>query len=305
MDDLLGIGALGTRLIDAFEKACGAGFRPWIIRRDAAATSDATVILAKAEAERETLLGEARIGVAQRALERLSVKEISRQENLEQIAHKAADEAAQFPEEEREADKPPIDPDWMARFVNKAQDVSNEDMQQLWARIVAGEVHTPGKFSLRTLDKLSNITKEEAHIFNKLCEISTELGAVLKYSIESQFDDIGIKYNDLMLLRASGLLYDSDTIELVGGPGKFVQANGNVRIVISSDNNDNTFMLKTLLMTPEGVELKNITNSSPNIEYYIKLGEHLTSQNLHCNVVENSKDRIKVLYISPKKEDES
>ena len=44
------------------------------------------------------------------------------------------------------------DPDWTARFFDYAQDISSEDMQRIWAKILAGEVESPGRTSLRTLD---------------------------------------------------------------------------------------------------------------------------------------------------------
>ena len=38
----------------------------------------------------------------------------------------------------------PIEPDWVAEFFNQSQDVSNETMQSLWSRILAGEVASSG-----------------------------------------------------------------------------------------------------------------------------------------------------------------
>ena len=42
---------------------------------------------------------------------------------------------------------PDVVPDmaWTSRFSEAAQDVSDEDMQELWARVLAGEVRTTGK----------------------------------------------------------------------------------------------------------------------------------------------------------------
>ena len=36
------------------------------------------------------------------------------------------------------------DHDWTARFFNDIQDVSSEEMQSLWAKVLAGEVEKPG-----------------------------------------------------------------------------------------------------------------------------------------------------------------
>ena len=62
----------------------------------------------------------------------------------------------------------PVDHDWTARFFDNAKDVSNEEMQKLWAKLLAGEVESPGRASLRTLDILRNMTQKEAKLFARV-----------------------------------------------------------------------------------------------------------------------------------------
>jgi hypothetical protein len=45
-------------------------------------------------------------------------------------------------------DKRP-DLDWFNRYINLAEDVSNKTMQDLWAKILAGELSRPGSYSLK------------------------------------------------------------------------------------------------------------------------------------------------------------
>ena len=59
----------------------------------------------------------------------------------------------------------PVDHDWTARFFDDAKDVSNEKMQKLWAKLLAGEVESPGCVSLRTLSILREMTQKEAELF--------------------------------------------------------------------------------------------------------------------------------------------
>ena len=47
--------------------------------------------------------------------------------------------------------------------------ISSEEMQRLWARILSGEVQSPGGTSLRTLDTLRNMSKIDAEMFNDAC----------------------------------------------------------------------------------------------------------------------------------------
>lgn len=76
---------------------------------------------------------------------------------------KLADKKAK--RERKRGEKVSYDFDWFLRFFESASNVSNEDMQKLWATILAGEVTNPGSFSLRTLDTVYNMSQNEAMIF--------------------------------------------------------------------------------------------------------------------------------------------
>ena len=65
--------------------------------------------------------------------------ELERRINLDQISSMVLDEAAD--DTAGAADERPIDPDWFAQWRNRAQDISNEDMQRLWARLAPGSDH--------------------------------------------------------------------------------------------------------------------------------------------------------------------
>ncbi|SRR6266404_1936311 len=55
--------------------------------------------------------------------------------------------------------------DWVARYIESASQVTDQTMQELWGRILAGEIRKPGTFSLRTLHVVSNLTQAEAKLF--------------------------------------------------------------------------------------------------------------------------------------------
>ena len=55
--------------------------------------------------------------------------------------------------------------DWVARYIESASQVTDERMQELWGRIMGGQIRTPGMFSLRTLQVVSNLTQFEAYCF--------------------------------------------------------------------------------------------------------------------------------------------
>lgn len=95
-------------------------------------------------------------------------QDVKRRANVETIAAEAADH---MPEDVSDH---PVDEDWIARFFSHAQDVSGEEMQRLWGKILAGEVQTPGRFSVRTLDVLRNLSRTEAAAFAQIAPFMEE-----------------------------------------------------------------------------------------------------------------------------------
>lgn len=94
---------------------------------------------------------------------RLAQQEMRRQANAESIVDMAA---YQLPDAMTEES---VEEDWIWRFFQYAQDVSNEDMQRLWAQILAGEVARPGRYSLRTLHFVSMLNAEDAALIEQVC----------------------------------------------------------------------------------------------------------------------------------------
>ena len=70
--------------------------------------------------------------------------------------------------------------DWFLRFFECASNISNEDMQILWARILSGETYNRGSFSLRTLELLRNMSYDEA----------LDLQRYSKFRVESPFNEM-------------------------------------------------------------------------------------------------------------------
>ena len=99
-------------------------------------------------------------------IQRIEFQERKRLTNVRSVVKDTADELG-----EKEVSDHEPDPDWTARFFDCVQDVSSEDMQKLWARVLAGEVETPGRTSLRTLDTLKNLTKRDAEMFMGICQL--------------------------------------------------------------------------------------------------------------------------------------
>jgi hypothetical protein len=62
-----------------------------------------------------------------------------------------------------------LSPDWLAVLTREASVVSDTEIASIWSKILAGEVNQPGRFSKRTLLRLSEFDKKDAALFAKLC----------------------------------------------------------------------------------------------------------------------------------------
>ena len=105
-------------------------------------------IIAEAQAEARSKLispqaalqGEVTIG--ELIEQRVQFQEEKRQANIGSVVAQAAQELG-----DREVRDHKVNHDWTARYFIGVQDVSSEEMQRLWAKVLAGEVDRPGQFS--------------------------------------------------------------------------------------------------------------------------------------------------------------
>lgn len=82
--------------------------------------------------------------------------------------------------------------DWFVRFFEDAGNIGDEQMQELWAKVLAGEIDHPGTFSLRALDVLRNLSREEAEVLQTLgayaVTIAGDTYICINKDLESQYN---------------------------------------------------------------------------------------------------------------------
>ena len=105
--------------------------------------------------------------IARRASSRLAYQEIAKQQNIEAVVDNAYEEL----EKVEGVNNEPVNPDWMIRFFNSVEDISDESMQKIWGCILAGEIKRPNSYSYRTLEKLKNMTQQEAEHFQLVASL--------------------------------------------------------------------------------------------------------------------------------------
>ena len=177
----------------------GSMLASWKARREAkakliAAEGDADVLLIQAKAQskaREILLSEdtnvtGEADITNTINQRILFQEQKRQVNIESVVRQAASQLG----DKNVADSEP-DHDWTARFFSDVQDVSSEEMQSLWAKILAGEVERSGSTSIRTLGILKNLDQTTANLFRTSCSACVFLTPDRKALIDARVPSLG------------------------------------------------------------------------------------------------------------------
>ena len=83
-------------------------------------------------------------------------------------------------------------------------------MQELWARVLAGEANTPGKYSKRTVNFLGELDKREAELFQNFCRfgwIAADDFIPLIFDAKAEiYNQKGIDFNSLIHLDSTGFI---------------------------------------------------------------------------------------------------
>jgi hypothetical protein len=257
---LVNLGALSKpadTLIKKVSSAVGGVFAPWQIKRLAKAEAEANLIKAKSDIEITDL--------HRRAMHRFVEEEAKRQENMEAITEKA------LPKLEQCSDPSKMDDDWVTNFFDKSRIVSDIDMQELWARVLAGEANSPGAFSKRTVNFLSDLDKRDAELFSALCGFIWFVGGFNPLVFEPQdpiYNGRGINFETLTHLDSIGLVQFNGITGFVrqGLPKAFTVAYCGQPLILKMPNeNDNTLSIGKVLFTRVGLELVSVCHA-PAIE---------------------------------------
>jgi hypothetical protein len=319
IQDLAGLSKPLTRLIEVVSKGAGAVSTPYLIRKTADARAYEIKVIADAlkdvreknqlpviydggaievwqKPDDKTLILDSQ-PIDQRVAGRLEYQERKRQDNIENVTAAAA---AELSKETVIPDKHPDD-DWIARFFSSAQDVSSQEMQELWGKILAGEIKNPGSYSLRTLDFVRNITKAEAQVFEKVgrlaLSLNKDMAFILTHDKEWLSKERGIRDGDHFLLGELGIMYPTDLAILVDYATKPEQAlfgddhlllikRGDVRVVIN---------YPVWKFTGIGLELLPLIQKPFDEQYFENIGKYLLSQKLEpaiCKITQRQPDGL-------------
>jgi hypothetical protein len=132
--------------------------------------TEAKSVVSKAVADAAANLAKNDPEIVQRAAHNLLSKELRHQSNREAIARKTIellqqDENNKGPTSEQSHHK--VDEDWLNIFERYAEEASSVRLQDVWARVLSGEIRHPKTFSLQTLRFVAELDEEIAASFEK------------------------------------------------------------------------------------------------------------------------------------------
>ena len=227
--------------------------------------------VAKAEAEAEKIKAASDIEITdlhRRAEQRRIEEEAKHQKNMEDIIAKAA------PHLNEDANPDAMDDDWVANLFDKCRIVSDDEMQSLWARVLAGEANTPGTYSKRTVNLLSDFDKSDAELFTKLCGFGWVIGDVVPLVFDTQADIYnrhGITFGTLSHLETIELIQFEGLADFkrIGVPKKFaVSYYGKLLYLEIPEDAKNELKTGKVILTKIGQELAPICGSQPVDGFY-------------------------------------
>jgi len=105
-----------------------------------------------------------------------------------------------------------VEDDWLYTWRDNAGRVSSAELQDLWGRILAGEVKSPGSYSLRTMEFLKNLSKGDAEIIGNLAQFVID-GCITRGK-DDLLEKAGIDFGVLLFLQEIGVLSGVEAVGL-------------------------------------------------------------------------------------------
>ena len=285
------------------EKGIGGLFRPWQMRREGHASielkRDELLTIAQAERDAELIRRGEQLpsfvlpqiahttsqiplpSVEQRAAQTVLSDTIRREANVTRAllhAEQVLETEVQSSSEET------VDDDWLFRWRNSASQVSSEELQNLWGRVLAGEVKSPGSYSLRTLDFLKNISQQEAEAIAKLSQFVIG-GNVIYRGANEDLNEFGVTFDFLLSMQNLGVISGVEALGMTttwksGDPSKFIHSltSNSMVLIVSADDPNHTISAPTYKLTAIGTQVMSLGTFDANAEYLKKVAAHFKTQ---------------------------
>ncbi len=247
---------------------------PYLSFQPSEPSSGGTRILTEFAADRET-------AVAMRKLLNLRKTVVLAEEEMTQNTGREQENVCSA-----EANKSSVEEDWLERWREGAESVSAEAMQRLWARALAGEIISPGSYSLRSLNFLRTLGRNEAGLI-------AEFGAYVLSGVyvfsESTTFKTAFSFDKQLELQAMGIISGVESVgltrsaNLTPNDGKYKHGiiHAGSAIIAVSDT-EKIIRIPCLSVTTLGREILKLGKFEGNDDYVRDLVDFLKP---HCSEI--------------------
>lgn len=242
-------------LIEKIAEGIGGHFKPYQIKRVAKAEAEAEIIRAKAQIKIDEL--------QRRAVARFIAEEAKKQDIIENITRKA------IPLLSESANPKEMEDDWVTNFFDKCRIISDDEMQVLWAKVLAGEANYPGSFSKRTVNCLASLDKKDAESFTSLCRFTWNIGFLCPLILEYEakiYVEYGVGFNTLKHLEDIELI-NLESVALFKMHKQprvvVIEYYGSQLKIVFKKPDDNDFVIGHAVFTKTGEQLARICGAEP------------------------------------------
>lgn len=239
------------------------------------------VILGTAEAIKE--FAKQDISTAVRVYESIKIKREQRDFfNLSKVLHVLATLVKTKPKEAVKDDN-----DFFWNTIEHAKTVSNEEMQELIAKIIAGEYNAPGTYSMSMLQIIKMLGKSELELFEKMCSLlinGEQIPQDLFYLNENAkgfMNELAMDFSSLQLLQSLALFLPNSMTSSRENPEKInVSTVYFDKVILFSPitpDDDNTLKISVPVyfgLSPAGKHLLRHLNPKFNDSYFNWLKEN-------------------------------
>lgn len=291
VSDVLGLSEPLTKLIETVSTGMGMLYEPIHLKRRAKARAEEIKLISDAIIANSNLpisYQHGNVGIdstdvenlMRRMQQRVLQEEITKQQNVDAIVSNAAEELSG----KQQVAKEPVDADWATRFINIAKEIRSDDMQHIWGKILAGEIENPGSFSLRTLDRIRNISQSEAMAFQRIVPLLIHSSTEVFISSDTELlTEYGTSFADVLLLDECGLITSRSMLtinfDLSDERDTLIFNKKTVAFIRGKKAQQERISIGVFLLTKSGRELYEIINCEPNSEYFYRVIEDMFKKN--------------------------
>jgi len=175
-----------------------------------------------------------------------------------------------------------VDPDWLVRWRDGAQDAVSVPLKRYWARLLAGEVLKPSTYSVRTMEFLRTISRADMEMINicaRLCfdgfiyrNPGSYFSPELHLPIFEQLEELG-------LLRGVYGRPESWTLTSSTSDGfSAILACANKAIFVEGGSAEDDFRLPVYRLTRFGREVFSLCRVDADMAYMLAVASELKKQ---------------------------